>query len=184
VADWFYDKQGQQQGPVDAGALGELVRSGTLSPDTLVWKEGMGDWQPYRTVAELNSSSSQTSPYQTPASNPYGGGSPQSHPVTSGLAIASLVCGIVGLFFCCFHILFSVPAVVCGHLALNEIAKAENRKEGRGLAIAGLICGYIGIALTLFFLLAGMFGDSEFEGFDEIIEELENIEDEAQESAE
>jgi uncharacterized RDD family membrane protein YckC len=44
--DWFYAKDGQQQGPVSESDLGQLV-----TPDTLVWHAGMTEWQPYRSVA-------------------------------------------------------------------------------------------------------------------------------------
>lgn len=48
---WFYVSNGQQAGPVDDAQLAELTRSGAVGADTLVWKEGMADWRPYRTVA-------------------------------------------------------------------------------------------------------------------------------------
>ncbi len=63
---------------------------------------------------------------------------------TSGLAIASLVCGIF-TFICG---LGAIPAVICGHLALSRI-KAGRAAGGRGMAIAGLIMGYLGILLTV-----------------------------------
>jgi len=49
--EWFYAYNGQQAGPVSEGDLGELARTGVVTPDTLVWRAGMSDWQAYRTVA-------------------------------------------------------------------------------------------------------------------------------------
>jgi hypothetical protein len=43
---WFYQKDGQQHGPVGEEALRSMFASGELSPTTLVWKEGMDDWKP------------------------------------------------------------------------------------------------------------------------------------------
>ncbi len=44
---WYYvDAQGQQQGPVSAAVLIGHVRQGRLRMDSLVWREGWGDWQP------------------------------------------------------------------------------------------------------------------------------------------
>jgi type IV pilus assembly protein PilA len=60
---------------------------------------------------------------------------------TSGKAIASLVCGIVGFVF-----LGSIAAVILGHMALAEIRKSAGRLGGAGIATAGLVLGYIGIA--------------------------------------
>ncbi|MBS1709850.1 MAG: SPFH domain-containing protein [Armatimonadetes bacterium] len=44
---------GSQQGPFGTDALRGMVSSGQLTPDTLVWTQGMADWQPARAVADL-----------------------------------------------------------------------------------------------------------------------------------
>ena len=46
--NWFYAAGGQQQGPVDDVQLDALITSGQVKPDTLVWHEGMPNWQPLR----------------------------------------------------------------------------------------------------------------------------------------
>jgi len=46
--NWYYVDAGQQAGPVDDAQLTELVRSGKIQPDTLVWREGMTGWVSYR----------------------------------------------------------------------------------------------------------------------------------------
>lgn len=46
--NWYYVENGQQAGPVDDAQLQELVRSGSVQPDTLVWHEGLANWQAYR----------------------------------------------------------------------------------------------------------------------------------------
>lgn len=62
---------------------------------------------------------------------------------TSGMAVASLVLGIVSFF--CFGFLVVVPilAIVFGHLALDRIAQSGGGVKGRGLAIAGAVLGWI-----------------------------------------
>lgn len=45
--NWFYVDAGQQAGPVDDAQLQDLVRTGRIQGDTLVWREGMPDWRPY-----------------------------------------------------------------------------------------------------------------------------------------
>ena len=67
-------------------------------------------------------------------------------PKTSGLAIWSLVLGILGFF--CFSILAGIPAVICGHTALSRIKRSGGLLEGNGLAIGGLVTGYISIAMV------------------------------------
>ena len=46
--NWYYVERGQQAGPVSEEQLDEMVRSGKVRPDTLVWREGMAAWSPYR----------------------------------------------------------------------------------------------------------------------------------------
>jgi uncharacterized RDD family membrane protein YckC len=48
--NWYYHEQGQQAGPVDEAQLEQLRASGRIQDDTLVWREGMANWQPYREV--------------------------------------------------------------------------------------------------------------------------------------
>lgn len=55
MAGWHYmDAASQQQGPIETDALVALLQSGAIHWDTLVWREGMGQWAPLRTFsAEL-----------------------------------------------------------------------------------------------------------------------------------
>jgi uncharacterized RDD family membrane protein YckC len=48
---WYYVESNQQRGPFSDADFQNLVRGGTIGPDTLVWREGMAEWQPYRIVA-------------------------------------------------------------------------------------------------------------------------------------
>lgn len=66
---------------------------------------------------------------------------------TSGLAIASLVSGILG--WSILPLLGSIVAIVTGHIARNEVQRAPDRVEGSGMALAGLILGYSALALSL-----------------------------------
>jgi hypothetical protein len=42
---WYYARNNQQFGPISAARLLEMVDSGELSEDALVWREGMTHWQ-------------------------------------------------------------------------------------------------------------------------------------------
>ena len=46
--NWHYVEQGQQTGPVTEEQLTGLFQAGKITGDTLVWREGLADWQPYR----------------------------------------------------------------------------------------------------------------------------------------
>src|SRR5580693_2383020 len=47
---WYYADAGRQIGPVEEPALDDLVRAGVVRDDTLVWREGMANWQPHGAV--------------------------------------------------------------------------------------------------------------------------------------
>ena len=69
---------------------------------------------------------------------------------TSGLAIASMVLGILWVFF-----IGSILAVIFGHVALSQIKKSGGSVRGRGMAIAGLVLGYIWLTIFVIeFLVA------------------------------
>ena len=177
MAEWYYGKEGQQYGPIDEGSLRARIAAGEVSGSDLIWTEGMAEWTPLSKVSQFSYSATQAglsepaekhvtdepaSPYTPPDANlvaPVVGGGAQLSPPTSGLAIASMVCGILGLFFCfCGGTLLGIPAVICGHMALKQ-TRSESpgmrpRMGGRGMAIAGLIMGYIGILLTIVGIIA------------------------------
>lgn len=44
---WFYVYAGKQAGPVEETQLEGLVNAGYIGGDTLVWREGMAEWQPW-----------------------------------------------------------------------------------------------------------------------------------------
>ena len=69
---------------------------------------------------------------------------------TAGIAITSLVLGILGLLtiWVCVGVLFAIPAVICGHIGYARVAKSGGALSGSGVALAGLITGYLSIALV------------------------------------
>jgi RsiW-degrading membrane proteinase PrsW (M82 family) len=74
----------------------------------------------------------------------------------SGLAIASLVLGIISVLFSCFWplaIVCGVLAVVFGFIGINKSKKGE--AGGKSMALAGVITGGIGILLSVL-LVAGL----------------------------
>lgn len=53
MTDWYYsDYERNRHGPVSANDLAQLHANGQLEPDTLVWREGLAQWQPWRSVAD------------------------------------------------------------------------------------------------------------------------------------
>ena len=45
--EWYYERNGEQCGPVSEVELHALLRAGEFASRNLVWKKGMADWVPY-----------------------------------------------------------------------------------------------------------------------------------------
>lgn len=191
--NWYYATNGAQKGPIPIEDLKSRIASGEVAPTDLAWREGMSDWMPVATIAELKSEPpaprAETSepafpaaapapePYRPPtqASAPAPGYQPVSQmPPSQGLAIASMVCGIIALIFCCgwyVALPLSIAAIVMGHIATSKAKADPQRFGGRGMARAGLITGYLAligsILVAIFF--AQFAGLSETEMQEKII---------------
>ncbi|MBB4908948.1 DUF4190 domain-containing protein [Actinophytocola algeriensis] len=65
---------------------------------------------------------------------------------TNGMAIASMVLGIVWVYW-----IGSILALIFGYVALKEIR--QSKQAGEGMAIAGIVLGWIGIGVLVIVLL-------------------------------
>lgn len=72
---------------------------------------------------------------------------------TPGLAIASLVCGILAFFIPFFGFVLAILAIIFGVRARGMIREAETGLEGENLALAGLICGIVAIATSFLWMI-------------------------------
>ena len=75
---WFFASQGQQHGPLSGGPAARVHRHGTVTADTLVWTEGMADWQKAGDIPGLLSGARARRLFRARACRPttaaYGGG--------------------------------------------------------------------------------------------------------------
>jgi hypothetical protein len=176
--DWYYASNGQQAGPVSQEELAELFRNGTVKPFDLVWNETMAEWTPIGKMTDFALSSPpaavssipqgfppletpppMSSPTEAPVfqpAQPYGSSVNNIVPpprATDGLAIASLVLGLLTLLCC--GVFTGIPAIICGHISLLKVSRNPNL-QGKGMAIAGLVLGYVGtIGTILYFVFFG-----------------------------
>jgi hypothetical protein len=67
---------------------------------------------------------------------------------TNGMAIASMVLGILWLYW-----IGSILALIFGYVARNEIRK--NGQSGDGMAIAGIVLGWVGVGILTAVLIIG-----------------------------
>ena len=68
---------------------------------------------------------------------------------TNGLAIASMVLGIVWIYW-----IGSILALIFGYVAKGQIDRSQGRQGGRGMAIAGIVLGWVGIGMMALGIIA------------------------------
>jgi hypothetical protein len=184
----FVHRNGQQLGPYSETDLRAQVAAGAVAPTDLVWWDGQASWIPL-----AQSPYAATLPPPAPA---VPGALPPPPPTpipvtvagaphapslgrgqTPGLAIASLICGILGLFLC--SIFTAIPAIITGHMARRRI-KENPTLNGAGIALSGLILGYIASALFLIiipFTILAALGNQVQTVFSSITSQLQTAQD-------
>ncbi|MBE3070973.1 MAG: DUF4190 domain-containing protein [Planctomycetes bacterium] len=80
---------------------------------------------------------------------------PPAAPRTSGLAVASLVCGLAGVCTCG---LGGLIGLVLGLVGLRRIRRSGGRLTGRGLAVGGVVVSVLGLALGALVLVLASVG--------------------------
>jgi len=86
-----------------------------------------------------------------PVSNPYANNSTvdvtnAQVPSENGLAIASLILGILSIFF---YFLTAIPGIITGHMARSRVKNQPEKYTGKGMALAGLILSYIMLIISV-----------------------------------
>jgi len=79
-------------------------------------------------------------------------------PRNNGLAVASLILGLVGWVPCGVG---SILAIIFGAIARGQIRASAGRETGDGMALAGIILGCVGVALVIgFFVISAVAGSN------------------------
>jgi hypothetical protein len=112
------------------------AQDGSAARDSAGYQRGGGYWVGDATQASYRPV---IGPYQPPLR--------YRPPVTNGLAIASLILGLIW-----FYWIGSVLAVILGLVSLRQIRDRD--EDGKGLAVAGITLGVVGI---LAMVLVGLF---------------------------
>ena len=180
--NWFYAKNGSQQGPLPTEDMKSRIAAGEIAATDLAWCEGMADWMPVSEIEQLKpapvppaAASAPTpeaapapttmapaaattpveSPYQAPSATPPAAGAAPLAPGQApgqGLAVGSMICGILSLVICCTGFLSSplgIVAIVLGIVALSKIKRDPQRYAGGGLAKTGLVTGLLGLIASI-----------------------------------
>ncbi len=51
--EWYFKEGAESMGPVSPAALKQLAESGRITPETLIWKDGLPHWAPAKSVRGL-----------------------------------------------------------------------------------------------------------------------------------
>lgn len=155
--NWYYANGGQQTGPVTEEEFQRLAADGTIKPDTLVWREGMPNWQAYSTLAS-SAGSSAPSASASPAAPPLSGGVPffdsgarsRVEQMVNGPAIGLIITAVLG-------VLYSLVNLVLHFAGVNFIGAQPQGLDPQVLETIQRIGGTVGIIGTIIVLGAGAF---------------------------
>lgn len=159
VMQWYYSKNGVQLGPIPGSEVRAKFAAGEILVTDLVWREGMRDWQPAATVAELSAALHERSVASEAApaaggfpASPYSPPSAGSPPMANAANIPNYLWqSIVVTIFCCWP--FGIPAIV--YAARVDGLKARGDIQGAMAASASARTWCIvsvGVILGLFVL--------------------------------
>ena len=146
---WYIRDEDGMQGPFSDSDMMDLIKGGFLKKSTMVRKNGQG-WLPaYKTelgkfINGMNNGSSVT---YVNVINQNPSEYVQQH--TNGMAIASLVCCLVGLVFMGW--LLETLAIIFGAVGVYQCSTNPERYSGKGMAICGLVTGIISLVAEIVF---------------------------------
>ena len=144
---FFLDKNNQQQGPVQPERLAE----NGVTPQTLVWTEGMTDWAPAATIAELHpflqTPVSGTCPPPPPHQNQPPKATLHSQTYQMPLPDNHLVWAILSTVCCCLP--FGIVAIIKS-MQVNDFYNSGNYEqaliaadEAKNWCIISLVLGIV-----------------------------------------
>ena len=114
----------------------------------------MQNGQPYQQPYNVPPQNGQYQQVQNPYGMPQGYGVPYQTQQSTGMAVASLVLGIIsictGLFMFSFPFLFLVPII---GIILGIVFKTKKLPVGKGMSTAGIITSVIGLVIPIALLV-------------------------------
>lgn len=134
----------KEYGPVSSEELRKWIAEGRIAADSKVRPEGGTEWLPVSQVPELAGALKKSSPPPIPAS----AFSPPNKAKTSGLAVTSLVLGILGFFSCGVT---ALVGLIFGIIALVKVSNSKGALRGKSIALAGTIISAVFLVMIPFF---------------------------------
>jgi hypothetical protein len=145
MSKWHCTISDQKYGPVSSEQLRQWVAEGRLRPNDYVWCEGMTDWAPYNTIAELNyAPATQPTYVQVPVDQ------------GNGMAVAGMVLGIISVVTVCLWPISLILAIIGLCLSIAGKSRSSRTNTGGGMAITGIVLSCVALAMIALLLFAGM----------------------------
>lgn len=149
--DWYYAHGGDRRGPVGDDELNRLVQQGIVTSQTLIWREGLTDWQPYGAGAGA-----------VAASPPLLASAPAAMVTCAGCGrgfSGSEVISLDGNLYCATCKPLVVQRLREGETANSaaEAIRLEHLKHEASVKSIGLLYYLGGAALIVFFIIAANF---------------------------
>lgn len=130
--EWFYENGGQRHGPVSPPQLKALATKGTVTPATLVWKEGFSQWTPAKAIRGLFPEEAPEAPAATPVTPP-----PPPRFDQPSQSLLSVLCDLRHpLDIVVDRLRYVIPQDITANIS-------------RVAATAGVLCIYLAIAMLI-----------------------------------
>ena len=120
MANYHYVVNGQSNGPVTIEQIDDLVKTGSLGSDTLIWSDGMPEWQRYSAVRGGSTGATRTALASAP-------------PIAG-----AMVCSVCNQSYPADQVIRYGPSLVCGNCKPQFLQRLrEGAAVGGALDYAG-----------------------------------------------
>jgi hypothetical protein len=150
MSQYYYTDGKERFGPFSV----EELKDKNLTPETLVWKEGLVDWVPARNLQDLQSLFDMSAPYPPPVAMPFNNQVTQAPPknwLIESILVTILCClplGIVG-------IIYASKVDSLWTTGQHDAAYKASQEAGKWVKM-GLILGVIGIIIYILLMIFGV----------------------------
>jgi uncharacterized RDD family membrane protein YckC len=115
MANYHYAVNGQSNGPVTIEQIDDLVKTGSIASDTLIWTDGMPEWQPYSAIRGGSTA-----------------GAPRAALASAPPVAGAVVCSVCNQSYPSDQVIRYGPSLVCGNCKPQFLQRLRE-----GAAVAG-----------------------------------------------
>ena len=154
--NWHYEKAGERYAPVPESEIVRMIKCGELGYGDAIWNPTLRDWLPLEASPFATVLQEHTPP---PRVIPTTGHIGYENSSGNGLAIASLVLGIVSIIFLLtgLGIIISLITSIVG-VCIGYSAKRKANISNRTMANAGYICSVVTLSIIIIVTSLFLFG--------------------------